>query len=248
MSIIFNTIILNTKNRVIVGVFLKTAIKTKDLHRTFYLDDVPVHVLKGINLQINKGEFVSIMGPSGSGKSTVMHIMGCLDRPSSGTLHVGDENTSDLNDDQLAFIRGKKIGFVFQFFFLIPSLSVLKNVMMPMILTGSGNNRKEKAEKMLGFVGLKKRKDFMPSQLSGGERQRVAIARALVNDPEILLVDEPTGNLDSKTGKDIMDLLGQLNKKKDVTLVVITHDPKVAARATRHIYIQDGKIIKDSKK
>ncbi|MBI4177239.1 MAG: ABC transporter ATP-binding protein [Candidatus Aenigmarchaeota archaeon] len=225
----------------------ESAIKTENLHKTFRLGNMLLRILRGISLEIKHGEFVSIMGPSGSGKSTLMHILGCLDRPSIGHVYIGGEKVSLMEDDELAFVRGRKIGFVFQFYHLIPSLSVLRNVMLPTILNGlQASGREKKALEALQMVGLEKRKDFMPNQLSGGERQRVAIARALVNEPEIILADEPTGNLDSKNGKEIIKLLKDLNEKKKITIVLITHDSNIAALARRHIYIKDGKIERDT--
>lgn len=227
---------------------MESAIRAEKLHKTFHLGKVPLHVLRGIRFEIKRGEFVSIMGPSGSGKSTLMHILGCLDRPSMGHVYIGGNKVSLMSDDELAFIRGRKIGFVFQFYHLIPSLSVLRNVMLPMILNDMRTtDREKKALEALQMVGLEKRKDFMPNQLSGGERQRVAIARALVNEPEIILADEPTGNLDSKNGKEVMKLLKDLNEKKKITIVLITHDSNIAAWSHRHIYLKDGKVKKDVK-
>ena len=226
---------------------MESIIKSEKLHRSFLMGQIPLHVLKGIDLKIGRGEFVSIMGPSGSGKSTLMHIIGCLDRPSSGRIYIGGENVSKMDDNELAFIRGRKIGFVFQFYHLIPSLSVLRNIMLPMILNDLRfDDRKGRALEALRLVGLENRSDFMPNQLSGGERQRVAIARALVHEPEILLADEPTGNLDSKNGKEIMKLLKKLNEEKKITIVLITHDQNIASWAKRHIYVKDGKVEKDT--
>ncbi|MBI4174419.1 MAG: ABC transporter ATP-binding protein [Candidatus Aenigmarchaeota archaeon] len=224
----------------------ESAIRTENIHKTFHLGKVPLRILRGISLEVGRGELVSVMGPSGSGKSTLMHILGCLDRPSSGQVYIGGDKVSLMSDDELAFIRGRKIGFVFQFYHLVPSLSVMKNVTLPMVLNGINGGREKKGMELLKLVGLERRKDFMPNQLSGGERQRVAIARALVNEPEIILADEPTGNLDSKTGKGIMQLLTDLNKKKGITIVLITHDKNVAAWAKRHIYVKDGKIESDT--
>jgi len=199
-----------------------------------------VYALKNVNLEINSGEFVSIMGPSGCGKSTLLHVMGCLDKPTKGKVIINGRDVSKLSDEELARIRNRYIGFVFQSFFLLPVLSALENVMIPGMI--SGNIDEEKARKLLEFVGLKKRENHLPSQLSGGERQRVAIARALINDPKIILADEPTGNLDSKSGRDVLRLLSRLNRS-GVTVVVVTHDESVAERAERVIYMKDGKII-----
>ncbi len=202
-----------------------------------------VKALQGVNLKIDKGERVAILGPSGSGKSTLMHVMGCLDKPSKGKVFLKGKDVSKFGSDELAKVRGKTIGFVFQFFYLVPSLTALENVMLPMIFIGKKDRKK--AEELLKMFGLEKRLYHFPNQLSGGERQRVAIARALANDPEIILADEPTGNLDSKTGEEIIKILITLNKEYGKTLIVVTHDKSLAKKMERIIHIKDGKIIKE---
>ncbi len=201
-----------------------------------------VVALRGINLKIKKGETLAILGPSGSGKSTLMHILGCLDRPTKGRVLLKGRDVSALPDSELAKVRSKTVGFVFQFFYLVPYLNALENVMLPMVFC-EGKDR-ERAEELLKLVGLERRKHHFPNQLSGGERQRVAIARALANDPEIILADEPTGNLDTKTGKEIENLLLSLNEKYGKTVVVVTHDEALAKRMERVIRIRDGRIMK----
>lgn len=201
-----------------------------------------VKALQGINLKIEKGESIAILGPSGSGKSTLMHIMGCLDKPTKGKVYLKGKDVSKFSSDELAKIRGKTIGFVFQFFYLVPSMTALENVMLPMVFVGRKDKRK--AENLLRLVGLERRMNHYPNQLSGGERQRIAIARALANNPEIILADEPTGNLDSKTGEEIIKILLSLNKKYGKTLIVVTHDKALANKMERIIHIKDGKIIK----
>ena len=199
--------------------------------------------LRGINLKIKNGEFVAIMGASGSGKSTLLHIMGCLDKPTKGKVIIDGIDTSTMKPKELASLRNKKIGFVFQFFFLFPTLNALENVMLPMIFNKKIKNRRERAMELLKEVGMSRFWNHYPMELSGGQRQRIAIARALANDPDVLLADEPTGNLDSKSGKEIMKLLTKLNKKEGKTIVLITHDRKIASYAKRTIFIKDGKIV-----
>lgn len=211
-----------------------------------YGTELEVPALKNINLKIEKGENIVIIGPSGCGKSTLLHLIGCLDRPTKGKIFIDGKDVSKLSDDELAKIRREKIGFVFQFFYLIPTLTALENVMLPMTFAGVPSKEKEKrAKELLKLVGLEKRMHHKRSELSGGEIQRVAIARALANNPEIILADEPTGNLDSRSGKEIMKYLVKLNKEKNVTLVVVTHDPMVASFFKRKIYLKDGRIIKE---
>ena len=204
-----------------------------------------VEVLRGITMKIHEGDLMAIMGPSGSGKSTLMNIMGLLDVPTKGKLMIDGKDVSKFSDDRLADIRGKKIGFIFQMFNLIPTLTAAENVMLPVIFhdTNEGEKRK-KAIELLEFIGLKDRMNHLPSQLSGGEQQRVAIARALINDPELILADEPTGNLDSKTGDSIMKILEDLHHAGR-TIVIITHDPRIAEYAHEHINIVDGQILKN---
>jgi putative ABC transport system ATP-binding protein len=206
------------------------------------MGEVQVHALCGLSMKVARGEVVSIMGPSGSGKSTLMNIIGCLDRPSSGDYILDDVNVSNLKDDQLASIRNRKVGFVFQSFNLLPRVTALVNVELPMRYSGIRSGRRERARAALQAVGLDDRINHRPSELSGGQQQRVAIARALVNDPAIILADEPTGNLDSKSGIEIMHLLLKLNQDRGTTLVIVTHDPEVAAQTQRVIHIRDGMV------
>lgn len=218
-------------------------IELKDVEKIYDTGSVKVHAVCGINLAVKKGEMIAIMGPSGSGKSTLMHIMGLLDRPTSGELYIGEEKIDmKMPDRRLAKLRSKTIGFVFQQFNLLPRISAMTNVLIPTIyLEGSKKNFKKRAENLLKRVGLEGRERHKSSELSGGEIQRVAIARALVNDPEIILADEPTGNLDSKSGDEVMNLLKELNKEGK-TIIIITHDPRIAQYASRTVNILDGKI------
>ncbi len=223
---------------------MENALVLKDLWKVYDLGEVKVEAAKNVNFEIKKGEFVAVMGPSGSGKSTVMHLIGCLDKPTKGSIHIGNEDVSKYDSNSLAEIRGKKIGFVFQAFNLINSLSALENVALPLMLQGiNKKEREKKAVELLNLIGLGKRLKNKPNQLSGGERQRVAIARALISDPEIILADEPTGNLDSKTSKDIMEILHNLNKEKKKTIIVVTHDENIAKYAQRVIRFKDGEIM-----
>ncbi len=215
----------------------------KDVWKIYRLGEVDVEAARGVNMSIKKGEFVAIMGPSGSGKSTIMHLIGCLDKPTKGSIYLSNEDVSNFNENKLAKIRGKNIGFVFQTFNLIQSLNALENVALPLMLQGvNAYEREKKAKELLELVGLGKRLKNKPSQLSGGERQRVAIARALVNDPEIILADEPTGNLDSKTGHDILEIFKNLHKTKKKTIILVTHDDNVGKNAQRIIRFMDGRI------
>ena len=217
-------------------------IKTSGLIKDYALGKVKVRALNGIDFEIDSGEFVAIMGPSGSGKSTLMHIIGCLDSPSEGEYYLDGSLVSSLPKSALAGIRNRKIGFVFQSFNLLPHLNILKNVELPMMYSGmSLAKRRAKARQVLEEVGLGDRLKHKPTELSGGQRQRVAIARAIVNDPTIILADEPTGNLDSQSGGDIMEILSKLNHAGH-TIVVVTHDPAIAKRSSRVIRIMDGKI------
>ena len=221
-------------------------IKTQSLIKDYLLGKIKVRALAGIELSILNGEFVAIMGPSGSGKSTLMHIIGCLDSPSEGEYYLDGDLVSTLPKSALAGIRNRKIGFVFQSFNLLPHLSVLKNVELPLMYSGlSARKRKEKASQILESVGLSDRLKHKPNELSGGQRQRVAIARAIVNDPTMLLADEPTGNLDSQAGGDILEIFNDLHKAGN-TVIMVTHDPKVAERADRIIEIRDGLIYNGS--
>ncbi len=226
---------------------MQPVIELKKLKKTYQLGETQLDVLKGIDIIIKKGERIAIMGPSGSGKSTVLHIAGCLDRPTSGKIIIEGKDVSKLSDNELAKIRREKIGFVFQFFYLIPALSALENVALPGVFSGK-KDRIIVAEKLLRLVGLGDRMHHKPPQLSGGERQRVAIARSMINNPKIIFADEPTGNLDSKSGKDIMNILMKLNKEADVTLVIVTHDQNIASKTDRIIYLKDGIIIKEKRR
>ena len=223
-------------------------IQAKDLCKIYQMGEVEVRALCGVSLNIKRGEVLAIMGPSGSGKSTLMNLLGCLDRPTRGEYILDGEMVSHLDDDQLAEIRNRKVGFVFQNFNLLPRMTALGNVELPLRYSGENGSRHEKAKKSLQAVGLADRMDHKPMELSGGEQQRVAIARALVNHPAIIMADEPTGNLDSKSSKEIMDLLINLNKVSGTTLIIVTHNPSVAARASRVIHLYDGLIAKDNGK
>jgi putative ABC transport system ATP-binding protein len=222
-------------------------VKLIDVHKTYHTGDVDVHAVRGVSLEIQRGEFVALMGASGSGKSTLMNILGCLDRPTSGRYVLDDADVSVLDRDQLADIRNHKLGFVFQSFNLLPRTSARENVELP-LLYGMHNltnaQLREKADAVLASVGLAGREDHHPSQLSGGQQQRVAIARALVNDPEVVLADEPTGNLDSRTSVEIMGIFQQLNER-GITIIMVTHEQDIAAYARRNVVMRDGLILKD---
>ena len=221
-------------------------IELKDIRKTYFLGEIDVPVLKGISLTIEQGEYVALMGASGSGKSTLMNILGCLDRPTSGKYFLDGEEVGSLDGDSRAKIRNRKIGFVFQSFNLLPRTSALDNVIMPLAYTNSSLSRREakaRAVEILKRVGLAERMDHHPSQLSGGQQQRVAIARALVNRPPVLFADEPTGNLDSKTSVEVMNMFEELNKE-GITIILVTHSPDVARCAKRTIQIRDGEIIR----
>lgn len=219
-------------------------LETKNLKKTYGKDASIVNALDGVDLQINKGEFLAIVGASGSGKSTLMHILGAVDRPTSGEVLVNGENINKLNETNLAIFRRRQVGLIYQFYNLIPILNVEENITLPILLDGK-EVEKEYLEELIELLGLKKRINHLPNQLSGGEQQRVSIGRALINRPSIILADEPTGNLDSKNGKEIIELLKGLNKKFNQTIIMITHDQKIAMEANRIITIADGKIIKD---
>ncbi len=222
-------------------------IQTEDLWKTYEMGAEQLHALRGVNIQIRKGEYVAIMGPSGSGKSTLMNLIGCLDTPTKGNYWLAGRLVSQLDDDELAYIRNKEIGFVFQTFNLLPRATSLHNVELPMIYNGTASEeRLERAKKALSQVDLADRMMHKPNELSGGQRQRVAIARALVNNPSILLADEPTGNLDSQTGEEIMALFSRLHQSGN-TIILVTHESDIAAHAHRVIRLRDGKIEKDER-
>ena len=223
-------------------------IEAKDVTKVYRLGDVEVRALDGVSLDIEQGEFVAIMGPSGSGKSTLMHILGCLDRPTSGQYVLGGVDVGRLNRDELAEIRNKRIGFVFQGFNLLPRASAIENVELPMLYNGvSARARREKARLALKLVGLEDKEKHHPNQLSGGQQQRVAIARALVNDASIIFGDEPTGNLDTKSGAEVMEVLVRLNRQSDITVILVTHAPDMAAYCRRTVKFLDGKITSDER-
>jgi putative ABC transport system ATP-binding protein len=225
-----------------------SVIEIKDLVKDYRLGELPVHVLKGISFDIQRGEFVSIMGPSGSGKSTLMNILGCLDKPTSGTYSLDGISVGQLSRDELAEIRNKKIGFVFQQFNLLARTSATENVELPLMYTEvSSSERHDRAMKALLAVGLSGRENHEPSQLSGGQQQRVAIARSLVNDPKIILADEPTGALDSRTSIEIMAIFQRLNRDDGITMIVVTHDPDIATYSNRKIHFKDGKLQLDER-
>ncbi len=217
-------------------------IKLKNVWKVYQMGDSNVEALRGIDIDINEGDFVSIMGPSGSGKSTSMNMVGCLDLPTKGSIYLGNDDISKLDESELATIRGKKIGFIFQQFNLIKTINAMENVMLPMIFQGiPEEGRKKKARELLELVNLGHRINHKPNELSGGEQQRVAIARALANDPDIILADEPTGNLDSKTGEIVLKFLKELNKNGK-TIIIVTHDPNIAKQTRKIFYIRDGMI------
>ncbi|ADY73053.1 Phosphonate-transporting ATPase [Desulfurobacterium thermolithotrophum DSM 11699] len=225
-------------------------IELKNIRKVYKQGELQTEVLKGIDLQIEKGEFVAIMGPSGSGKSTLMYILGCLDKPTSGEYYLNGKNVLELSDDELSKIRGKYIGFIFQAFYLVPYLTVLDNVILPVEYLDPAYKKKlfknkspeEKGKEILSKLGMKERIYFKPDQLSGGQKQRTAIARALINSPEVILADEPTGQLDSASGKAVMEIFSNLNKEGK-TIIVVTHDPVTASYAKRIIKLEDGKVV-----
>jgi putative ABC transport system ATP-binding protein len=224
-----------------------TVVKLSDVHKTYRTGEMEVHAVRGVSLEIQRGEFVALMGASGSGKSTLMNIVGCLDRPSAGRYILDDADVSGLDRDRLADIRNRKLGFVFQNFNLLPRTSARENVELPLLygvhrLTNA--QLREKADQVLASVGLQGREDHHPSQLSGGQQQRVAIARALINDPEVVLADEPTGNLDSRTSIEIMGIFQQLNQR-GITIIMVTHEPDIASYARRNVVMRDGMVLND---
>ena len=224
----------------------QAVIDIQGITKTYVNGKLSVPVVHGIDLQVNKGEFVSIMGPSGSGKSTFMNILGCLDRPTTGSYRLNGDEVATLSDDELAFVRNKQIGFVFQSFNLLTKLTALENVALPMIYAGMDKkSRNERAAALLSSVGLGDRMDHLPSELSGGQRQRVAIARALANNPAIIMADEPTGNLDSKSTIDVMNIFRGLYDEGR-TIILVTHEPEIATYASRNVVLRDGLIVEDS--
>ncbi len=224
-------------------------IRVRDLYKTYKMGDIEVFALRGINITIQRGEFIAVTGASGSGKSTFMNIVGCLDRPTSGAYFLEGQDVSALSSDEWAHIRNRKIGFVFQGFNLLHRTSAVENVELPMMYNGfQSKERRERALEVLKLVGLAERADHLPNQLSGGQQQRVAIARSLVNRPSLILADEPTGNLDTKTSVEIMHLFQNLNDKEGITMVLVTHEPDIAEFAKRQIVFRDGLIISDTRK
>jgi putative ABC transport system ATP-binding protein len=222
---------------------LARILQVQNIKKSYHMGRVVVPALRGVSFDVEEGEFLTVLGPSGSGKSTLLHLIGCLDRPDEGEILFEGRNVLILNDDELAELRLKRIGFVFQFFNLLPRLTALENVKIPLALAGiSDKEADERARKLLEMVGLGERLDHRPSELSGGEQQRVAIARALINNPKLVLADEPTGNLDTKSGWEIVNLMRKLNEDLGQTFIVVTHDPQIAEVADRIIYLKDGLI------
>ena len=227
---------------------MKTVVETINLKKVYMLGKVPVRALNGVNLRVNEGDFLAILGPSGSGKSTLLHLIGALDKPTEGKVLIEGVDISTLDNGQLADLR-RRIGFVFQFFNLIPRLTARENVELSLAINGMGKNeRRKKAERLLEIVGLRDRMNHKPTELSGGEQQRVAIARALANNPKFLLMDEPTGNLDSKTGEEIAKLVKRLNEEENITIILVTHDESMTKVANRIAHIRDGQIIREEEK
>lgn len=223
---------------------MESIIKVENLYKKFQLGDQELTVLKDINLNINKGEFVSLMGPSGSGKSTLLYLIGGLDKPSDGSVQIKGKQLEKMKDKEESILRRREIGFVFQFYNLVPNLNVEDNIMLPVLLDGKKvKDYRERLDELLELVGLSDRRDHTPRELSGGQQQRVAIARALINNPDIILADEPIGNLDSKTGADIMELFQKINKEKNITIVQVTHSFEASEYGTRLIKLMDGRII-----
>lgn len=223
-----------------MGTVMSNVIEARDLTKIYVMGEVEVQALRGVSFTIQRGEVVAIMGPSGSGKSTLMNTLGCLDRPTAGDYILDDESVATLNDDQLANIRNRKVGFVFQSFNLLSRQTAITNVELPLRYSGNQEGRRDRAIEALKAVGLEDRMTHRPFELSGGQQQRVAIARAIVNNPAIIMADEPTGNLDSKVGREIMNLLLNLNKESGTTLIIVTHDPAIAEQTQRVIRLRDG--------
>jgi putative ABC transport system ATP-binding protein len=225
---------------------MKSILKLKDVWKIYKMGEIDVPALKEINLEINEGEFVAIIGSSGSGKSTIMNLIGCLDTPTKGTIHLKNQNINILSESNLAKLRGKTIGFIFQQYNLIHSMTAYENVILPLeLLEVNENEAQEKTIKIIRQLGLKDKFDYKPSQLSGGQQQRVSIARCLVTNPDIILADEPTGALDTRTGKEVLEILQKLWKENNKTVIMVTHDLNLASFAKRHIELRDGRIIKD---
>jgi putative ABC transport system ATP-binding protein len=224
---------------------MKDVITLKNVHKVYINGKERLEALRGVDFSVKKNDFIAIMGASGSGKSTLLHISGLLDKPDKGQVFIEGINTTRLNDNQIAELRNQKLGFIFQQFNLMPHLTAVDNVFLPTLFRDVNNIDRKKAVELLHLVGLKGKGKNRPGEMSGGEQQRVAIARSLINDPDIILADEPTGNLDSKTGKQIMDMLVHLHKDHKKTIVVVTHDPNIASYAKRLVYIKDGNILKD---
>lgn len=228
---------------------MKNLIKTEDIHKTYRSGEVEVHTIRGVSLEVKRGEFIAVMGPSGSGKSTLLNILGCLDKPTKGSYLLEGKDISRLKETEVAAIRNRKVGFVFQSFNLLPRAKAIENVELPLLFSRNGipsKAKKERAREAFISVGLEGRENHYPSQLSGGEQQRVAIARAIVNDPLIILADEPTGNLDTKSGEDIMEIFETLNQNGK-TVIVITHEIEIASYAMRQLYFRDGKVLRDDR-
>ena len=226
---------------------MTVAVEAIGVTRTYPLEGLEVHALRGVDLRIDAGEFVAIVGPSGSGKSTLMHLLGCLDKPSGGSLRIGGREVASLNENELATLRNETIGFVFQSFQLLARTTAVDNVALPLVYGGVGRReRRDRAVAALTSVGLEHRLGHRPAQMSGGEQQRVAIARALVGNPQVLLADEPTGNLDTSNGAEVMAILERLNAERGVAVVLVTHDHEIAERARRQVYFRDGLIERDT--